>query len=191
MRGSGKVRVLVRRWYVLLPLLALTATLTHWVGQGVSPRYEVTATAVVQAGQLAYSGQHPYGSVPHTNQVLAVVLDAQETREELAARGFDPTYEVTARERRNYFQVELHSRTAQMGLETVAAVLEVARQAILQRQELAGTPEEYWYDVQVLQPPSISAAAPWRIRNMALVALLGVVISVMVTTSSWSGRRPY
>ena len=39
MHGSGKVRVLARRWYVLLPLFALTAALTHWVGQGVNPRY--------------------------------------------------------------------------------------------------------------------------------------------------------
>ena len=182
--SRGTAPVLLRQGLLLLVLLALTALVTIRVGQGINPRYEVTATATVLAGAGSYSGQEVYGSISHTNQVLALVLDSTTTRDRVAGLGLDPDYEVVAQQRRTLLEVSVHSRTPELGLGTVAAVLDIGSQELLERQALADTPTDARYTLSVLRPPTVSGTAPWRVRNMSVTALLGTVLAVLLSVAA-------
>lgn len=180
----GSTGALLRQGLLLLTLLALTALATFRVGEGVNPRYEVSATAAVLAGTGSYSGQEVYGSISHTNRVLAIALNATTTRDRVARQGLDPDYEAIAQERRSFLEIRVHSRSADVGLRTVGAVLDIGSQELQERQAEADTPVDARYALGVLQPPTVSDNAPWRARNMLLVALLGTVISLMLTQAA-------
>lgn len=182
--SRGTAPVLLRQGLLLLVLLALTALVTIRVGQGINPRYEVTATAAVLAGTGSYSGQEVYGSINHTNQVLALVLDATTTRERVAGLGLDPDYEVVARERRNLLEISVHSRTPELGLGTVTTVLDIGSQELDERQALADTPADARYALSALRPPTVSDTAPWQVRNMSVAALLGTVLAVLLSVAA-------
>lgn len=181
---------LLRSGVLLLSLLAVTALATVWVGRGINPRYEVTATAVVLPGEGTYSGQEVYGSTHHTNQVLSVVLDSATTRDRIAELHLAPDYQVVAEERRTFLEVSVQARTADVGLQTVQAVLDIGKEELEERQVLAGTPPDARYALSVLRPPAVSDTVPWRTRNMSLVALVGTILSVMLTREAgrWSAR---
>lgn len=182
--GSKSTRVLRWQAALLLVLLTLTAALTVRVGQGVNPRYEVRATATVLAGAGSYSGQEIYGSPTHTTQVLAEVLDAAPTRSWVANQGLQPDYQVVARERRTFLDLTVHSDSADLSLRTADALLDLGRQELAARQALADMPEEATYVLDTLRPPTVSETVPWRVRNMAIVSVLGAVLSVLLTVKT-------
>ena len=65
----------VRRWYVLVPLLALTVVLALAAGRGVKEEYEVTGAAMVVPGRSYSEIPNPYGGPSDANNAVAIVLD--------------------------------------------------------------------------------------------------------------------
>src|SRR5690625_7098112 len=84
----------LRRWYIFLPLLALTLAAVHVVGQGVEPEYEVRATALITPGRAPAEVPNPYGGSTQASAAVAIVLTSVEMRSHVEAQGLLPTYEI-------------------------------------------------------------------------------------------------
>lgn len=171
----------LRRWYVFLPLLALTVFVTLRVGQGINPQYEVTATTVLVSAPESPRYDNPYGTLDETNQVLEIVLDDSATREQIGAAGLDPEYVVNARSRSRITEIVVVSATAQLALATGEAVIERGQQELAERQSAADIPSTAQVQLQVLQAPSVSdTVTQGKRRSMAITFILGGATSALV-----------
>lgn len=171
----------VRRWYILLPLLALTAFGALRVGEGVDPEYEVTATAILVPGSAESEIESPYGNRNETTQVLSILLGATEARASIEAQGLDPDYEIMTRDRSNIVNLSVLSDSEQVSLDTGEAVLTLAAEELAQRQTQAGIPDPAQIGLEVLQPPTVSdVVVQGQLRNMVVVGILGASVSLLV-----------
>lgn len=172
----------LRRWYVFLPLLALTALAVMGVNRGIEPQYEVVATAVLVPGRVDSETENPYGTMNSTNEVLSIVLNNSTSRAEIEQQGLDPTYELSARSSSRIMDVSVVSDSPEVGTATAEAVLEMVRSEIATRQEAAGITEDAQIGIQVLQAPSVvDEVSQGRTRAMAIVGVVGAAASVLVT----------
>lgn len=171
----------LRRWYVFLPLLALTAFVALRVGDAAPTHYEVSTTAILVPGPVPTEASGPYGSRSDTTQVISIVLDGTAARGELEARGLNPEYEVDSRDRSALLNITVLGETEQEGLATSEAVLDLAREELAQRQAEAGVPQGAQIGVQVLQTPFLSdVIAEGKLRNMAIVGIVGASLSLLL-----------
>ncbi|UFU02385.1 hypothetical protein LQF12_12900 [Ruania suaedae] len=171
----------LRRWYILLPLLALTGYATVTVGDSVRPQYEVTATGILVPGIVESEIANPYGGLEDTATVLAIVLDNPASRAHIESLGLNSQYVVDPRSRTTIVDFSVVGETPQMGLATGKAVLDLASEELAQRQGAVGIPADAQVGVQILQAPSVTAVvADGKMRNMAIVAMLGAAVSVLI-----------
>lgn len=189
----------LRRWYVLLPLLALTAFGAYTVGEGVAPQYEVRATAILVPGSTSAEVENPYGSLDTTATVLEIVLDDAATRDLLDAQGYQRDFEFGARSRTRIMDLTVLSDSPERSLSTGEAVLALASEELAQRQESAGIRGTAQVGMQVLQAPSLGdVVAEGKMRNMAVVGIVGAALSLLVAVlfddiigflKAWRRRR--
>lgn len=171
----------VRRWYVLAPLLALTVALALAVGQGVKQEYEVTGAAMVVPGRSFSEIPNPYGGPDDANNAVSIVLNSPETRQRIAAEGFLGSYEVAPSSRSTIMNFQVRGESQQQAVETGMAVFQMAAEELRGRQSAAGIRLGEQYSVDVLQTPSVSAAVTdGKLRNMAVVGVLGAALSLVV-----------
>lgn len=189
----------LRRWYILLPLLALTGYATITVGDGVRPQYEVTATAILVPGTTSTDIAGPYGGISGTTEVLAIILNNTASRDHIEGLGLNPDYVTAARTRSTIIDVSVLSDTAEESLATTEAVLELARHELSERQEAVGIPSSAQVSLQVLQAPSLSnVVSDGKLRNMAIVGIVGAALSLLLAVlfddivgliRRWVGKR--
>lgn len=171
----------VRRWYVFLPLFALTLLAALQVGAATPTQHQVSATAILVAGDASSEEQaSAYGGRSDTAQVLVVVLDAPEVREAVEAQGLVRDYEVRAEDDLSIIDFVALGDTRAEGLATVTAILDLARQELTERQTAAEIPPDARIEMQVLQAPHVAeVVAEGKLRNMAIVGVLGAALSLL------------
>lgn len=171
----------VRRWYVLLPLLALTAVAAVAAGRGVQPEYQVVGTAMLVPGRSLSQTPNPYGNVDDANAAVVIVLGSAETRAKVAAEGLNPNYEVASVSRSTLLNFSVRADTPESGIATGTALLKAAEKELTTRQRDAGIPVSARYNITVLQEPSVSqVVTDGKTRIMAVVGLLGASLSLLV-----------
>lgn len=190
---------LLRRWYVFLPLVALTGVAALGAGKSINPQYAVTATAVLVPGTQSSEIDNPYGSMDTTNTVLAVILDAEPARQAIEDDGFVRDYSANARTRSRIMDVSVSSEDPSLALASADAVLELARAELSQRQSAVGIPPAAQIDLQILRPPSVTeVVTSGKTRNVAVVGVLGFAFAVLVSVlfddlvgllKRWRSRR--
>ncbi|TDE94056.1 hypothetical protein EXU48_11410 [Occultella glacieicola] len=171
----------LRRWYILLPLLALSGAAAYAVGERVQPEYNIAASAIVVPGRAVAEIANPYGGLDDANSVLGIVLNGTETQAEVAAAGLVPTYTVAPTTRSTVLNFEVRADTPEAGVATGEMVFELAREELTTRQTNAGLPPATQYGLDVLQEPAVTAVvADGKTRNMAIVGVLGAALSLLI-----------
>ena len=171
----------LRRWYVLLPLLALTVLGAYFVGEGVHPQYEVMTTTTLVPGTTDAEVENLYGNLNDTNHVISIVVGAAPARDAIEDQGLSPDYEIDARDRSSIMRVTVLTDSRKESLDTARAVIELTKQELAQRQEAADIPRGARISLQVLDPPSVSeVVSEGKMRNMAIVGLVGASLSLLV-----------
>lgn len=169
----------LRRWYVLVPLLALTALMMLAVGRGVQPEYDVTGTTMVVPGPSVPQVPNPYGGPDDANNAVTIVLNSPEARAMIADQGLIPSYEVSPQSRSTIMNFEVRGLSQQAAVDTGFAVFQMAATELRDRQTAAGIRGDQQYSIDVLQTPSVSATvAEGKLRNMAVVGVLGGALSL-------------
>ncbi|PSL04730.1 hypothetical protein CLV30_105197 [Haloactinopolyspora alba] len=171
----------LRRWYVLLPLLALTGVAVITAGNGVAPEYEAHTSAMITPARVEAAVPNPYGELDSANAALGIVLDSAESRRAIQQQGLDAAYEIGAESRSALFQIASRADDPEIAERTGAAVLELARQELATRQTEAGLNEAARYSLAVLEPPAVvSTVQTGKTRVQAVVGVLGAGLSLLV-----------
>lgn len=171
----------LRRWYVFLPLLALTVGAALWVGSRAPEHYQVSSTVVLVPGAETTEIENPYGGISETAHVLEIVLDASGVRELIEERGLSADYVVDSRSQSRIVDLVVTGDTADLSLGTTDALLDLMGQELVARQEAVGIPEDAQVVVQVLQEPTVTdVIADGRLRNMAVVGIVGAALSLLI-----------
>lgn len=169
----------VRRWYVLVPMLALTAFLAQAAGEGVKEEYVATGAIMMVPGAVTPEVPNPYGGPSEANYAVALVVRSPDARAEVKAQGLEPTYEISPQSRSTIMTFEVRSESSARAIDTGIAVFQLAAKELRSRQDAAGISRNAQYSVDVLQDPSLTAVVTeGKMRNMAVVGALGAALSL-------------
>lgn len=171
----------LRRWYVFLPLLTLTVIAALWVGSRATEQSVATATVVLVPGSESSDVENPYGGIGETAQVLEIVLGSRVAHEALEEKGLSSDYLVDTRSQSRILDLSVTAATPEISLATAKEVLAMAREELSARQEEVGIPEAARVGVEVLRAPAVTdVVADGKLRNMAVVGILGGAASLVV-----------
>lgn len=171
----------LRRWYILVPLLALTGWGALVVGNGFNPQYEVHATAMMTPGSVEETIPNPYGGLDDASQAVTIVLNSAESHEKIAAMGLSTTYEVTADSRSAIMQMTVRSDVREVAVDTGGALLDLAAADLTTRQSEAGVARGSQYSLSVLAAPSvINVVYDGKVRAQAIVGVLGASLALVI-----------
>lgn len=171
----------LRRWYVFLPLLALTGWAVLVVGNGVSPEYEVQASAMITPNREEGAIPNPYDTISQATAAVAIVLNSPEARDRVGERGLISSYEVSSLQRSTIMKVSVRGDTEEGALATGDAVLQMIHDELSQRQTAAGLAPDAQYGMDILvQPAVIEVIRDGALRVQAVVGLLGASVALVI-----------
>ncbi len=179
------LRVAMRRWYILLPTLALTGAAT-WLARDLNaPEYQTEGTVLITQDAIVFeedaSGtvvENPFGDLDVTAVVLQYSMNSSGTRELIAEQGLSPSYEVEAQSRSPILGVEVRAGSPEQAIATGRALIEAIGRELVARQEAAGVPAGRLIGTDVLdEPDSVLASTDGQVQETAAVAAVGLALS--------------
>lgn len=196
------LKACARRWYVFVPVLALTMGLAYTQMKAAPPAYLATSTATVTGPSLV-PGQEPGevievnpfetlgGSLTQTSKVLVALMDSTPKRDAFQAEGVTADYAVTQDESVIYFDVAGDDPDEVVASATRLVELLDVEIAALQSRAVEA-PESRIRAVAVSLPTTADEDPVAGIRVFAVIAALGLILSVaaaLVTDAVMQGRR--
>ncbi|GEN79719.1 hypothetical protein [Actinotalea fermentans] len=196
------LKACARRWYVFVPVLALTMGFAYAQMQAAPPAYLATSTATV-TGPALVPGQQPGevvevnpfetlgGSLTQTTKVLVALMDSTPKRDAFVAEGVTADFEVTQDESVVYFDVSGDDPDEVVASATRLVELLDVEMAALQGRALQA-PESRIRAIAVSLPQTAQEDPIAGIRVFAVVGALGLILSVaaaLVTDAVLQGRR--
>lgn len=177
--------ILLRRWYVVIPVLLLTAYVASQASARVDPTYNAYAAVFVYVENPAGEGNPP---TVQSAQAASVALGSPEVRQRLADAGLSPEYNVRARSRNPFIDVSVEAENPEVALETVRGVVALIPaefasrpQIYAGRSSLAGQPGGPRLAIEVLAGPAVEDAAyEGRTRVIVVIAAVGLVAAVLL-----------
>lgn len=171
----------LRRWYIFLPVLALTGGAVYLVGEGVAPEYEVTGTALITPGRTPSPVPNPYGGQDQANAAVAIVLNSAEKRGTVVAEGLVGEYQVSNQSRSTIMNMTVRSGDAERALATGHRIFEMATEELASRQSGAGMPASSQYRLDVLAAPTVvNAVYDGKLQSQAITGLLGASAALLL-----------
>lgn len=181
------LRVLVRRWDVVVPGFLLTVVTVIAAGASVAPEYEAEGSVLLLGPSTSASSQgtvpvNPYLNIPSSLESTAVIiaesLRSERTIGELADLGATVDYELTPTEKTPILTVAARGLNKDQVLHTAEVVLQRVQEDLATRQQEAGVPSASLIRSQVLSPPRATMHAGSKPRVMAAVGALGLGLTV-------------
>lgn len=170
-----------RRWYILIPLLALTGWGAWTAGNGIHPEYEVQATAMLLPGTVVSEVPNPYGGIDEANQAVGIVLNSTEAQAQIAAQGLSTEYTVTPESRSNILRFSVRADDPETAVATGTALLDLVRSELSNRQDEASVPSAGQIGIDVLAAPSVlDVVYEGKLRVQAIIGILGASIALVV-----------
>jgi len=192
-------KVVLRRWYVVLPVLLLAAGGAFYAGKAVTADYEARAALLLLGPSVTPTESggafiNPYRSAgtTATADALDIVADSATTRLLMAEAGFeDLTYEVRADN--SILEIVVVAKSSEQAIGAVQFLQEFLENQLTQRQDAVQAPQDQRLAFDVLSAPSTSTEiveGVSRIRVAVLGAggLLAMVLAV--TIDRLARRRP-
>ncbi|WP_020668524.1 hypothetical protein [Amycolatopsis nigrescens] len=187
--------VLLRRWYIAVPVLLISLGLAAGVYVSVDTDYESTGTIVLTSsaeGARASSGDdagavdlvNPLlafdGSLNTSAQIIIQTLQDPSIAEQVLGSGGTAKYEVGSGQLTGPFIVVVaNARTPDEARGIVTTVLERARAELTERQKALNAPETTFIKAsQVVSPTPAEAKTGGKTRFAAVALVLGFVASL-------------
>ena len=127
--------IMIRRWYVTLPVAVLCAIGTVYFSSLVDPEYVAEGVVFVkgpvvqevfEAGVVKIEPRNPYLGTGGTDTFARILVEAagsSATRGEFFDRGFEPTYDLSLDRREAIISVEVRANDPDLAIDTVSEVL--------------------------------------------------------------------
>lgn len=199
------VRVVLRRWPIVLGALVLSVLAAYLAARSVAPSYQAEGSALLVGPQGATIPgneepqlDNPYTRLDNSTLVLTAVavqiMDDSSIRESLRDEGAAPDYVVgRAEDGTPVLGVVATDADPAIALKTVGLVLDRLNDELDIRQAEAGAPPESRVrSIVVTRPDRASEQLGGRIRAFIAVAALGVAASIslaFITEAIVQGRR--
>lgn len=164
---------IIRRWAIVVPIVAATFFAAFFVGTGTEPEYSMEGTAllVAEPGAPSAVGDPPsVAAVP--TPVFAETLRSTAARERLAAVGAAVPYVVEVDAATSILRVTASSPDPAANVQTVAVVLDNLHAELALLEEAADIPAASRATVKQLSRPGdqLNAGVPSAIGSAFLVA---------------------
>lgn len=188
------VRILLRRWYIAIPVFGLTLLAAGSVYASVPTRYESTGTLVLVAppGGATIGPEEPTdrkrtnpllafdGSLTITAQILIQSMGSKDVQEELGLPGTTDAYQVGNGLLDGPFVVVVaESSQDQRSQEIATQALERIRRELDQRQiDLGAPPPTFITAAQVVPPTPPEPKTGGKIRAAGVALVLGFAASL-------------
>ncbi|CAM3429201.1 Capsular polysaccharide biosynthesis protein [Occultella aeris] len=171
----------LRRWYIFVPLLALTGWGVLSVGDQIDPEYQVSGTFILTPSLEETEIPDPYGGAVQATQVIAIVLNSPTTREQIVEMGLEPDYTVAGGGRSSTIMtVSVLGRDREATIETGNVLIEMTRQELETRQSEAGIPPGAQYGLSVISPPAVdSVVYDGKTQIQAVVGVVGAAVALL------------
>ena len=180
---------IIRRWYIIIPLLVATTVAAVTVGRWVEPEYQTSAIISIVPGKATVPSTadeaqvtNPYSAQAYTAGVLQYVLSSSDVRQDLLAAGFTGSYVVQAVPRSSFLSIDVTANDPEIAIATGRGIIESARRILAERQGAIEAPTTRYVLIDVLDDAdSVSASTSGHLQALAAVLAVGVIVSVIVT----------
>lgn len=186
--------VLLRRWFVVIPVLLITAFVASNASARVDPTYTASATGLVIVENPAERGNP---STERSAQAASVSLTSLAARQQLANAGLAGDYSISVRNRTSLVDVFVETGDPELSAATVQAVLGLFPGEFADRPQIYGVPPGPHVALELLAGPAVEGAAyEGRTRVIAVVVAVGLVAAVLLAVladlliRSFRRRRP-
>lgn len=185
----------VRRWYVTLPLVLVTAVLAAGAYQAVPPVYTSSVSIVVLPANTpeveesaAPIPDNPYsgsGGPRFAASVLARNINTDGYRERIGLDvSDDVAFEASASNDQPMIRIDATAPTPELVLETLTAVTGQAGVVLAEFQTTAGAPEVKQYRIAAAVPADrVEDVTPSRLRSAGAIAVLGMGLAAALATA--------
>lgn len=191
------LRILFRRWIVLVPLLALTVGSAYMVMRRVDPAYEAKASVLFLPSSLSQEDpSNPFQQISQaietTAQAIALVLTDGDVARTLASneRG---TYTITPEKDSPIIHIRVTADQPEWALATLDGVLTDVDSELRTRQARVGSPEKAYIQASILTRSSKAKALYGsRVRSVAATIVVGIcatVVAALITEALAQRRR--
>ena len=201
------MKILVRRWYVVVPTIVLSLVVGTSMVSSVEAQYEANGSVLLlgprEHQRLPNADptvppllRNPYTefspSLTTTAAALELILDNDAHRRAIKEAGLSDEYEVLATEDSPTLDVTVQAASSAVAVETLETIFSTLSQELQERQAAVGAPPELQITSQPLVLPDRAAETTVaRDRALAAFSVLGLLatISVALVTDSIIGNR--
>jgi hypothetical protein len=197
----ASVRVLLRRWYVVVPMLLLTVVgcVAAWLL--IAPTYVLKASVLFLNPAIATDPdtgvRNPYvdfGNLTIPARVVSDVMAQGHVREELVDQGAAPTYEVALEGSVSpLLMVNVQADSEAQALLTGELVVQRIGAELQRRQQALNAPPVTYITPEVISPP-VEAHPTYASHLRAIAGILGLggllsVSAAFLVEAAFSSRR--
>lgn len=187
------LQALIRRWYVAVPLLAVTAVSTVALTDSVLPEYEVSgAVLLVGPGRSdevieELPGQDNRllqlsGSLGTVSQALGFTIGSQRVRSEFADAGLLPDYQLGTDSRSPIMQFIVAGEDPDLVVATMDALIVFVEDELNRTQDELGTPPNDRIEVRAISSDNQpSEGLSSRRRAQILLLAVGLLVTIAAT----------
>ncbi len=162
----------LRRWYVILVVLALSALAAWGVGSQIQPEYTAGASVLLVPPVQTDLG-NPYSDLGTATASVPIVLGSGPVRSEFLIQGLSADYDVGTISRTPILRFTVRANDAAVAVGTADALIQRTVEELADRQDEAGVPIAAQVGLNVLEPPA-GATSSSRSQLQAQVAVMGV-----------------
>jgi hypothetical protein len=194
--------VLLRRWYVVVPVLVLTLLAALQARSAAEPAYTVSTNLAVlppdqaqiqqEDGSVETVQVNPFlnftGSTQTAASALSLIASSGTFRQTLDPVARNLPYTVLVPPRNPTLQVDVVSKDGTAALRAADAITR-GLQAELDRRQ-ASAPRSQSLSITVLTPPAVAAVDNARLRAAVVVTVLGLLIAMVLGCAvEWLAAR--
>lgn len=184
------LRVLLRRWAVVLPGLVIVVMGCVAVGRGIPPTYQTGASLLVLPANppsLEHGAALPPGARPNpydelrpdgTAAVLAQVVSSRDVAQELAIAGATGGYTLEAEQKSPILTLTVTGRSEGEARTTSILVARRVQTELLDRQRATGADPQTFMHVEFLRTSPVDELLASRTRVMSGLGALGTFLAV-------------
>jgi len=181
------MRILLHRWYLILPCVILTAAASWGAYASVAPDYESSGSLLLlnppSQVDKATGRANPYvGNLVTAGSVVSVILNSPAYHREFKDRGVTGTYTVFADPSSPIIIVTSRDDTPEQAQASTEQVLEKFDEVLVARQSDLGVPNSIRVTTQVVTAPSVPTPINGsRLRAALAVFAVGIAFTLLGT----------
>ena len=194
------LRIIVRRFYIFVPVLLLALVLAVNASGRIAPEYTAEAAAILIARTpipgTAPTAPNAWSNLPSTARAIQLTVENSATRSKVRDEGLSTDYLISVQNRSEIMEVEATSKSADTARETAARVLTLIGADLKDKQDSTDppTPQNVRIDLKGLADPTVpgpndSGAKRVRILILALGLLAAAAAAFLFDGAAQTLKR--